>query len=77
MAALTRFLKPQFSNLLTRSLSTYVTAASEIDSQSSNSTSPPPLLTDDPKGSRSFQWVFLGCPDVGKGSSPPVIREGK
>ncbi|KAK9061450.1 hypothetical protein SSX86_018631 [Deinandra increscens subsp. villosa] len=68
MAALTRLLKPQFSSLLTRSLSTYTSAAPEIDSQSSNSTGPPPPITDDPKGSRSFQWVFLGCPGVGKGT---------
>ncbi|XP_076889262.1 adenylate kinase 1, chloroplastic-like [Bidens hawaiensis] len=57
MAALTRqFLKPQFNSLFIRSLSTNSSTASLIQS------------TGDPKGSRSFQWVFLGCPGVGKGT---------
>ncbi|KAK1409817.1 hypothetical protein QVD17_36346 [Tagetes erecta] len=62
MAALTRRLNPQFTSLLKRSLSTNTSTVSEFDSQRSDS------LTDDPKGSRSFQWVFLGCPGVGKGT---------
>ncbi|KAM0023022.1 putative adenylate kinase [Helianthus debilis subsp. tardiflorus] len=59
MAALTRLFKPQFSSLLfNRSLSTL----------SQTNSSPP--HTDDPNegGSRSFQWVFLGSPGVGKGT---------
>ncbi|XP_076921384.1 adenylate kinase 1, chloroplastic-like [Bidens hawaiensis] len=58
MAALTRqFFKPQYSSMFIRSLSTNTSTVSLIQS------------TGDPKGdSRSFQWVFLGCPGVGKGT---------
>ncbi|KAJ9555029.1 hypothetical protein OSB04_009643 [Centaurea solstitialis] len=59
MAAITRLLKPSspISSLLKRSGSTMV---SEIES-------PRPNFSD-PKASRNFQWVFLGCPGVGKGT---------
>ncbi|KAI7750903.1 hypothetical protein M8C21_024904 [Ambrosia artemisiifolia] len=57
MAAITRLLKPSSSSsLFTRSLST-TTVFSDIQSSFS-----------DPKPSRNFQWVFLGCPGVGKGT---------
>lgn len=62
MAALTRRFNPKFTSLLKRSLSTNTSTVSEFDPQRSDS------LTDDPKGSRSFQYVFLGCPGVGKGT---------
>ncbi|KAI3721547.1 hypothetical protein L2E82_32563 [Cichorium intybus] len=68
MAALARLFKPQFSCLVKRSLSTTTATVSEIQSQRLNSSNPPPPLTDDPKASRNFQWVFLGCPGVGKGT---------
>ncbi|KAM0045470.1 putative adenylate kinase [Helianthus debilis subsp. tardiflorus] len=62
MAALTRLLKPSsISFLFTRSLSTTAAAViSDIESEHPNFS--------DPKPSRNFQWVFLGCPGVGKGT---------
>ncbi|KAL5546245.1 hypothetical protein UlMin_005932 [Ulmus minor] len=68
MAALTRLSKPTFSsiNYLTR---TFATAVSS--DPSSRFTSPfalnPNLPRKDPKD-RNVQWVFLGCPGVGKGT---------
>ncbi|KAD4384393.1 hypothetical protein R6Q59_011523 [Mikania micrantha] len=67
MAALTRLLKPSSSSstsfLLKRSLSTTTSVVSEIQSQ--NHLNP---NFSDSKPSRNFQWVFLGCPGVGKGT---------
>ncbi|CAI9289605.1 unnamed protein product [Lactuca saligna] len=68
MAALTRLLKPSSSSSITflfrRSLSSTTTAVvSDIESQHNQR----PNFSD-PKGSRNFQWVFLGCPGVGKGT---------
>ncbi|CAA0829765.1 Adenylate kinase 1- chloroplastic [Striga hermonthica] len=66
MAAITRLLRPSSSAaagsacLFRRSLST-AAAAAESRSQ------PTPPLRVDPKG-RNVQWVFLGCPGVGKGT---------
>ncbi|KAL7612419.1 hypothetical protein Lser_V15G08450 [Lactuca serriola] len=71
MAALARLFKTQFPFLLRRSLSTTTTTAtvSEIQPQRQRPNSSILFpLTDDPKGSRNFQWVFLGCPGVGKGT---------
>ncbi|KAK9047801.1 hypothetical protein SSX86_033237 [Deinandra increscens subsp. villosa] len=68
MAALTRLLKPSSSSstsfLFKRSLSTTTAAVSEIESQHHHQR---PNFSD-PKPSRNFQWVFLGCPGVGKGT---------
>ncbi|CAH1452181.1 unnamed protein product [Lactuca virosa] len=68
MAALTRLLKSSSSSsipfLFRRSLSSTTTAVvSDIESQDNQR----PNFSD-PKGSRNFQWVFLGCPGVGKGT---------
>ncbi|KAL4576550.1 hypothetical protein LXL04_012646 [Taraxacum kok-saghyz] len=68
MAALSRLFKPQFSSLFQRSLSTTTVSVSEIQPQRDKSSKPLPPITDDPQGSRNFQWVFLGCPGVGKGT---------
>ncbi|XP_076953781.1 adenylate kinase 1, chloroplastic-like [Bidens hawaiensis] len=61
MAAFTRLLKPSSSTsslLFKRSLS--ATSSSAVASDIPNFS--------DPKPSRNFQWVFLGCPGVGKGT---------
>ncbi|KAI7751370.1 hypothetical protein M8C21_016918 [Ambrosia artemisiifolia] len=59
MASLTRLFKPQSSSLIllfNRSLSTNTCTLSYIN-------------TDHPKGGvKTFHWVFLGCPGVGKGT---------
>lgn len=72
MAALARLFKTQFPFLLRRSLSTTTTTTATVSEiqpqrQRPNSSILFPL-TDDPKGCRNFQWVFLGCPGVGKGT---------
>ncbi|CAA0842887.1 Adenylate kinase 1- chloroplastic, partial [Striga hermonthica] len=67
MAAVARLLRSSSSSpaaaacFAWRSLSNAAAAADELRSQPS----PPPRA--DPKR-RSFQWVFLGCPGVGKGT---------
>ncbi|THG03769.1 hypothetical protein TEA_003744 [Camellia sinensis var. sinensis] len=69
MAAMNRLLKPsQFSSSsaiasLRRCLSS--AAASETESRLKSRSCLPPSA--DPKG-RNVQWVFLGCPGVGKGT---------
>ncbi|KAL7195430.1 hypothetical protein ACSBR1_035619 [Camellia fascicularis] len=70
MAAMNRLLKPsQFSSSssaiasLRRCLSS--AAASETESRLKSQSCLPPSA--DPKG-RNVQWVFLGCPGVGKGT---------
>ncbi|MFS8012181.1 putative adenylate kinase [Helianthus anomalus] len=69
MAALTRLLKPSpslsLSLIFKQSLSTTATAiVSGIEYHHHHHT---PNFSD-PKPSRNFQWVFLGCPGVGKGT---------
>ncbi|MFS7900809.1 putative adenylate kinase [Helianthus anomalus] len=69
MAAITRLLKPSpLSLLFKQSLSTTTTAAivSDIESHHHHHHHTPNFS--DPKPSRNFQWVFLGCPGVGKGT---------
>eukprot|EP00262_Sarcandra_glabra_P007161 TRINITY_DN1977_c0_g1_i1.p1 TRINITY_DN1977_c0_g1~~TRINITY_DN1977_c0_g1_i1.p1 ORF type:complete len:285 (+),score=39.41 TRINITY_DN1977_c0_g1_i1:85-939(+) len=66
MAALNRLLKAKpFTSSLKKSLSSLI---SETDPRLPASLSHKPLsLRRDPKD-RSVQWVFLGCPGVGKGT---------
>ncbi|KAL2485293.1 Adenylate kinase 1 [Abeliophyllum distichum] len=68
MAAVTRlFRSSSYVSLIRRSLSTApesASASSESAQVRSQSNSPPRV---DPKD-RNIQWVFLGCPGVGKGT---------
>jgi adenylate kinase len=76
MAALNRVIRAAYTPLPIRRLSNLVSdpaairvASNRNPSQNTNPcTSMAPPLSKDKLGTRSVQWVFLGCPGVGKGT---------